>query len=147
MSFVAKCLHCGHEQIADDFVAGSVVTCEACQKVFQARKNDQVIVVKLEPSGVSQWASRLGLFTLVMPFLAGLVMGVARVPGSTASIIFGIIGVIAFLTGIAAIICGIVGLCTAKPGTGSVNRSLVGILAPLFVVILGVIVSVVMSNM
>ena len=113
MSFVAKCLHCGKEQIADDAVAGGAIPCCACGKTFQALRNESVVVVKMKPSGVSQAASILGFITVFVP-------------------IFGL------LTALPAIICGIVGLCTAKPGCGSVSRSLVGILGPVF----GAIVSI-----
>ena len=121
MSFVAKCLHCGKEQIADDAVAGSAITCCDCGKPFQALRNDPVVVVKLKPSGVSQAASILGFITVLVP----------------------IFGVVAALP---AIICGIIGLCTAKPGTGSVSRSLVGIIGPLFGVALSVYMMYVINN-
>lgn len=107
MSFVAKCLHCGKEQIADDAVAGEAIPCCDCGKIFQAVRNESVVVVKMKPSGVSQAASILGFITVFVP-------------------IFGL------LTALPALICGIVGLCTAKPGCGSVSRSLVGILGPVF---------------
>lgn len=114
MSFVAKCPHCGKEEIADDAVAGSAITCKACEKIYQAVNPIQVVVVKLKPSKVSQAASILGMITILVPFLN-------------------------ILTFLPSIICGIIGLCTAKPGTGSVNRSLVGIIAPIVALIIGII--------
>jgi len=102
MSFIAKCPSCGHEQIADDSVAGNAIMCGACRVVFQTIRPQ----VAAKPSGVSQAASVLGFISVLVPF-------------------FGL------LTAIPAIICGIIGLCTAKPGSGSINRSLVGIIGPI----------------
>ena len=122
MSFVAKCLHCGKEQIADDAVAGGAMVCCDCGKTFQAIRNDPVVVVKLKPSGVSQAASILGFITVLVP-------------------IFGV------LTALPAIICGIIGLCTAKPGSGSVSRSLVGIIGPIFGLILSAVIGYYLKTM
>lgn len=103
MSFPAKCTHCGAEIMLEDNCSGMMIVCGQCQKPFPAISPAAPVIqtIVLKPSGVSSTASTLGFLTL---FLGAL-------------------------TGIPAIICGIIGLCTAKPGTGSVERSIVGIVA------------------
>ena len=110
MSFSAKCSHCGAEIMLEDNCSSMMIVCGQCKKTFQAGNTAAPVIqtIVLKPSGVSTAASTLGFLSL---FLGPL-------------------------TGVPAIICGIIGLCTARRGTGSIERSIVGIIAPILFMIL-----------